>query len=126
MDERIKGLCDFLDAAHSVYHAAACLEKELTDAGYTCLRESEKWELTPGGKYYLTRGGSAVVAFRVPQEAPTGFLMSASHSDRPTFKIKENGELTGTYTRLATEKYGGMLMAPWLVVIVCVSCRVIV
>ena len=40
--------------------------------------------------------------------------MSASHSDRPTFKVKENGELSGTYTRLATEKYGGMLMAPWL------------
>ncbi|EJW93073.1 peptidase, M18 family, partial [gut metagenome] len=28
--------------------------------------------------------------------------------------MKENGELTGAYTRLATEKYGGMLMAPWL------------
>ena len=114
MNERIKGLCDFLNAAHSVYHARAYLEKELIAAGYTCLKESEKWELAPGGKYYLTRGGTAVLAFRVPEEAPRGFLMSASHSDRPTFKIKENGELVGTYTRLATEKYGGMLMAPWL------------
>ena len=40
----------------------------------------------PGGKYFLTRGGSALVAFRVPKESPKGFLMSASHSDRPTFK----------------------------------------
>ena len=114
MDNRIKGLCDFLDAAHSVYHAQAYLVKELRQAGYTCLREQDKWELAPGGKYYVTRGGSAVLAFRVPEGDPTGFLMSASHSDRPTFKLKENGELTGTYTRLSTEKYGGMLMAPWL------------
>ena len=40
--------------------------------------------------------------------------MSASHADRPTFKVKENGELCGKYTRLAVERYGGMLMAPWL------------
>ena len=114
MDKRINDLCAFLDASHSVYHAAAGLEQMLRKAGYTRLLESQKWELVPGGKYYLTRGGSAVLAFRVPEEQPQGFLMSASHSDRPTFKIKENCELTGTYTRIATEKYVGMLMAPWL------------
>ena len=114
MDDRIKGLQAFLDASHSVYHAAAYLENVLKEAGYTRLAERDSWELVPGGKYYLTRGGSAVLAFRIPAETPVGFVMSASHSDRPTFKIKENGELTGAYTQLATEKYGGMLMAPWL------------
>ena len=114
MDIRIEMLKNFLDASHSVYHAAAYLEKVLTDAGYTRLLEKDSWELAPGGKYYVARGGTAVLAFRVPQETPVGFLMSASHSDRPTFKIKENGELKGNYTRLATEKYGGMLVAPWL------------
>lgn len=114
MDIRIEMLKNFLDASHSVYHAAAYLEKVLTDAGYTRLLEKDSWELVPGGKYYVARGGTAVLAFRVPQETPVGFLMSASHSDRPTFKFKENGELKGNYTRLATEKYGGMLVAPWL------------
>lgn len=114
MDTRIEMLKNFLDASHSVYHAAAYLEKVLTDAGYTRLLEKDSWELAPGGKYYVARGGTAVLAFRVPQETPVGFLMSASHSDRPTFKFKENGELKGNYTRLATEKYGGMLVAPWL------------
>ena len=114
MDDRIKALQAFLDASHSVYHAAAYLENVLKEAGYTRLAERDSWELIPGGNYYLTRGGSAVLAFRIPAETPVGFVMSASHSDRPTFKMKENGELTGAYTRLATEKYGGMLMAPWL------------
>ena len=114
MDKRIKQLTDFLNASHSVYHAAANLAQVLENAGYSRLEERDSWNLQPGGKYYLIRGGTAVMAFRIPAGNPLGFMMSASHSDRPTFKFKENGELCDTYTRLATEKYGGMLMYPWL------------
>ena len=114
MDHRIEELKGFLDSAHSVYHAVAALAWTLEDAGYVCLSEGAAWNLHPGGRYYLTRGGTALIAFRIPEQTPRGFMMSASHSDRPCFKLKENGELTGTYTRVATEKYGGMLMAPWL------------
>ena len=114
MDQKIKALMRFLDASHSVYHATAGLVEELEKNGYTQLREQENWQLVPGGKYFLTRGGTAVIAFRVPAVKAVGFMMTASHSDRPTFKIKENPELSGKYTRLSTEKYGGMLMGTWL------------
>ena len=114
MNDRVQALMRFLDNSPSVYHAVENLRTELENAGYTRLSEGEKWELTNGGKYYLTRGGSAVLAFRVPQGTARGFMMSASHSDRPTFKVKENGELAGNYTRLAVERYGGMLMSTWL------------
>jgi aspartyl aminopeptidase len=114
MRNDIQALMRFLNASHSVYHAVAALKDMLTAAGYTQLQETETWSLTPGGKYYLIRGGSALMAFRVPKGTPTGFLLSAAHSDRPAFKLKENGELTGTYTRLATEKYGGMVISTWL------------
>jgi len=114
MDSRINALQSFLDSAHSVYHAIAALAQRLEQAGYCRLREGDRWELIPGGKYYLTRNGSAMVAFRIPAGAPKGFLISASHADRPCFKVKENGVLAGAYTRLAVERYGGMLIAPWL------------
>ena len=114
MDKKVAALTAFLDTAHSVYHAVDALTKELKQAGYTALSEGETWKLVPGGKYYLTRGGSALIAFRIPLGQIAGFMMSASHADRPTFQVKENGELTGAYTRLAVERYGGMLMAPWL------------
>ena len=114
MDNRIAALCDFLDCSKSVYHAQVYIVKELEQEGYTKLSECENWTLVPGGKYMVTRGGTAVLAFRIPREIKGGFQMSASHSDRPTFKVKENAELTGTYTRLAVERYGGMLIAPWL------------
>ena len=114
MDTRIEELKNFLDSAHSVYHAVAGLTQTLENEGYVRLSEAEDWYLEPGSKYYVIRGGSALIAFRVPYGDPSGFLMSASHADRPAFKVKENGELTGKYTRLSTEKYGGMLIAPWL------------
>ena len=114
MDKRTERLLQFLDASPSVYHAAANIEKELKAAGYLRLSEAEKWTLAPGGKYYISRGGSAVLAFRIPAGTPAGFMMTASHSDRPTFKVKENAELGGAYTRLATERYGGMIISTWL------------
>ncbi len=113
VNENVKELMTFLDGAPSVYHAVEQLRRMFEDAGYTRLDEGGRWDLQVGGKYYLTRGGSAIVGFRIPCADPQGFLMTASHSDRPTFKIKENGELDGNYVRIATEKYGGMLMAPW-------------
>ncbi len=114
MDRQTQSLISFLDCAHSVYHAVAAIADLLHAQGYQALSESAPWELVPGGKYYVIRNGSAILAFRIPKNAPKGFLITASHGDRPTFKLKENGELTGTYTRLAVERYGGMLIAPWL------------
>ncbi len=111
--ENIQKLQDFLNKAHSVYHAVALIQKELEAAGYTCLSETDSWDLVAGGKYYVVRNGSAILAFRVP-ESPKGFLITASHADRPCFKVKENGVAEGAYTRLLVEKYGGALIAPWL------------
>ena len=110
----VKELQKFLDKARSVYHAVALIKAELDGAGYTCLSETDRWELKAGGKYYLVRNGSAILAFRVPAAAPKGFMISAAHADRPCFKVKENGVLEGAYTRLAVERYGGALLAPWL------------
>ncbi len=114
MTDSLSSLRSFLDASPSVYHAVENLSQMLLGAGYCRLSENAAWELSPGGKYFLTRGGTALIAFRIPQDAPRGFLLSASHSDRPTFKMKENPELKGLYTRLAVERYGGMLMSTWL------------
>ena len=126
MNQRINDLMVYLDGAHSVFHAVEGLRNILENAGYTRLQESGKWELAKGGKYYMTRGGASIMAFRIPVDTPTGFMMSASHADRPTFKVKENGELAGKYTRLAVERYGGMLMSTWLDRPLSIAGRVIV
>lgn len=113
-DSRIRALCAFLNASHSQYHAIAYLENLMLQAGYTRLKETDNWDLVPGGKYYLLRGGTALVAFRLPEGEAKSFLLSASHSDRPCFKMKENFSLEGTYTRMAVERYGGQIFSTWL------------
>lgn len=112
----MNGLLTYLDHSPSPYHAVANLCSELDALGYEKLSENRTWALKEGGKYYFTRNSSALVAFRVPRADFAGFLFSASHSDSPTFRVKENAELTGpeNYVRLNTERYGGMLCAPWL------------
>lgn len=98
-------------AFHAVEHTADMLE----DEGYVRLSEAETWELTPGGRYFTTRNGSSIVAFRVPEEEFSCFMMAAAHTDAPTFKIKENAALPDkNYVRLSTERYGGMLCASWM------------
>ena len=109
-----KKLCNFLNYSRSLYHASAIVTSWLGEAGFTFLDEGDVWDLKPGGQYYISRGRSSIIAFRIPENAPTGYLLSATHCDRPCFKLKENFELSGTYTRLAVEKYGGMIIHTWL------------
>lgn len=109
----VEGLFSLIDSSPSCYHATAQLAKMLDGAGYTRLLEQEVWQIAPDGKYYVVRNGSSLLAFRVPKQTPKGFLISAAHSDTPTFKLKQNPERKGTYVQLSTEKYGGMLMGTW-------------
>jgi len=58
----------------------------------------------------VSRNGSALAAFRIPGGDFSGFMISASHSDAPCLRVKENAELAGpeSYVRLNVEKYGGV------------------
>ncbi len=110
-----QNLFDYIAACPTAYHAVAHTANMLREAGYEELVESEAWSLAAGGRYFATRNGSSLIAFRMPRDDFNGFMMTASHSDSPCFKIKENAELTdGNYVRLSTEKYGGMLCATWM------------
>lgn len=108
-------LLAFLSMCPSRFHAVSHLGGKLEEAGYTRLSEGSSWSLASGGKYYVTRNGSALLAFRIPRADFSGFMISASHSDSPSFHVKENAELSsaGGYVRINTEGYGGMLCAPW-------------
>ena len=127
MTDYNKGLISFLDESPTAFHAVASIKKKLVANGYSELAESEKWELTEGGKYFVTRNDSSIIAFRVPSFNFAGFMISAAHSDSPAFKVKENPEIVENgYVKLNVEGYGGMLMAPWLDRPLSVAGRVIV
>ena len=112
----LEGLFDFLNKGVSAFHSAAAAAAILEANGYEERPESAAWELVPGGKYYTTRNGSAVLAWRMPKGELPGWHVTASHSDSPALKVKENPEITvgGLYKKLNVELYGGALLAPWL------------
>lgn len=119
MKEELKtaaALLDFIENSPSCYHVVANTGNILEKAGFSRLFEEDAWTLVPGGKYYVTRGGSSLIAVSLPRESVSGFQIAASHSDSPTFKVKENGEISvdGRYVKLSVEKYGGMIMSSWL------------
>ena len=110
-----QALFSYIAACPTAFQAAAHTAALLEAEGYRPLRETEEWMLEPGGRYYVTRNGSSLIAFRLPKGRPVGFMMTAAHGDSPTFKIKENAELTGeNETRLSVEGYGGMLCDSWM------------
>ncbi len=109
-----KELIDFLDKSPVSFIAVNNIKEKLTASGFSELCESQKWDLRPGGKYFVTRNGSAVIAFKVP-EAPKAFEIIAAHSDSPGFKIKPNAEILveDKYVKLNVEQYGGPNISSW-------------
>ena len=110
-----RDLLHFIAKSPSVFHAVRGVKAALAYAGFTELREEDTWQIEKGGKYVVTRDGSALVAFAVPENGGEFFRIVAAHCDSPTFKIKENPEIKdGPYVRLNVEGYGGMIMSTWL------------
>ncbi len=121
-------LLQFIHKSPDCFHAVHTMEEMLEEEGYVELKENLKWEIQRGGKYFVNRNGSSLIAFTIPEGEMKGMRIIASHSDSPTFKIKENPEMEseGHYIKLNVERYGGMLCAPWFDRPLSISGRVIV
>ena len=68
----VQPLLDFIAASPSCYHVVSNLAARLTAEGYTPLSERDRWTLTPGGRYFVTRNSSSILAFRVPRKLTGG------------------------------------------------------
>ena len=115
-EEINRDLLHFIAKAPSVFHAVNSIRTALSYAGFTEIREEDPWQIERGGKYVVTRNGSALMAFTIPEDGGHAFRITASHGDSPSFKIKENPEMEcgHHYVKLNVERYGGMIYAPWL------------
>ena len=111
--KHVNGLFDFIKNSPTAYHTVDTVKKMLDREGYQELYECDRWKLTVDGKYYVIRNGTSIIAFRTVKDA-RGFMIVASHSDSPAFRVKTTAESVGAYTRLEVEKYGGMIYYSWL------------
>ena len=114
--EHVQELFDFIQQSPSCFHVIENVKKQLTEQGFEELCENKNWQIKEGGKYFVTRNLSSVIAFKVPTKDFKSFHIVASHSDSPTFKIKDHPEqmVKGKYVQLNTERYGGMIYSTWI------------
>ncbi len=114
-------LLRFMDRGVSNFLAVEHITAELREAGFTELHEAYSWDIEPGGRYYVTKNGSAVMAFVAGTEPAAGFGIIAAHSDSPGFRIKprpvmecgKNPADGATMVKLNTEVYGGAIWHTW-------------
>jgi len=107
-------LLQFIDASPSPWHAVQSIEQRLLAQGFTRLQEAERWKLESGGRYYVVRGGSSIIAFTLGQKPleETGFRMIGAHTDSPGLRLKTHAaHKSDGLVRLGVEIYGSPILA---------------
>jgi aspartyl aminopeptidase len=107
-------LLDFIDVSPSPWHAVLTCEARLSAAGFSRLDELERWTLSPGGRHYVVRGGSSIIAFIVGSQpaAAVGLRLIGAHTDSPGLRLKPKpAEDAAGMVRLGVEVYGGPILA---------------
>ncbi|RLA48465.1 MAG: M18 family aminopeptidase [Gammaproteobacteria bacterium] len=115
-DEFNDKLCDFLSVATTPFHAVTEMAKRLEAGDFTRLAEDATWDLQAGGKHYVVRNGSSIVAFVVGRESvpAEGLRMVGAHTDSPCLMVKPAPEkVQQGFFQLGVQVYGGALLNPW-------------
>jgi aspartyl aminopeptidase len=114
--ESARDLLRFIDQSPTPRHAVAEVARRLGAAGFVRFDEREGWELEPGARGYVTRGGSiAAFVLGSAPAAEAGFSVIGAHTDSPNLKLKPLHALESVgYAGLAVEVYGGVLLTTWL------------
>ena len=110
-------LLDFLYDSPSACHGVKATQKILNENGFIEIKETDKWDLQPKGKYYVIKNDSALIAFEIGTGdiEETGLRLIGAHTDVPGFRIKPNPQMIseGKYVKLNTEVYGGPILHTW-------------
>ena len=110
------GLLDFIAESPTPFHAVRALSALLAEHGFRELAEADSWSLEAGGRYFVRRNGSSLIAFVKGRSAATdtGLRLVGAHTDSPCLKPKPRPELRRHgYLQLGVEVYGGALLNPW-------------
>ncbi len=107
-------LLTFIKNSPSPFHVVREATAGLLKAGFRPLDSKEKFSLERGGKYFIVRDGSSLLAFIVPQ-VPKRAVILLSHVDRPGFRLKPQGEYVHENMILwPLEVYGSPVYTTWM------------
>lgn len=112
-----KPFTDFMTENPTIFHAVDAVAEDLEKNGYKKLSERDSWDLKRGGKYYVDRNGSSLIAFSIGEgyEAGNGAAVIAGHIDALTAKLKPIPKLRtkAGFVQLGVAPYAGALNSTW-------------
>lgn len=110
---------DFVNNSPTPYHAVSSVKSLLNDNEFEELSERDIWthKLIQGGKYYVTRNGSSIIAFTIGEQTKGvdgGLSIVGAHTDSPCLKIKPISKKNSEgFIQVGVEQYGGMIAHTW-------------
>ncbi|KAM0562069.1 hypothetical protein ACHAPJ_002513 [Fusarium lateritium] len=109
---------DFVNESPTPYHAVRSASARFEKAGFKLIRERDSWASTlrPGGKYYLTRNASTIVAFTIGRKWRPGnpVAIVGAHTDSPCLRLKPVSKKTNVgFLQIGVETYGGGIWTSW-------------
>ncbi|MCB1074304.1 MAG: M18 family aminopeptidase [Simkania sp.] len=110
----LQDLILFLQSSPTPWHAVSQIGLRLAQQDFTPLEEGEKWDLKPGERYFVERGGS-LCAFTLPKNTPVRSTILASHTDSPALKLKPHPLFVEEgIPFLRVESYGSPIISTWI------------
>jgi aspartyl aminopeptidase len=108
----------FVNASPTPFHAVKSAKDRLVQAGFEEIRERDDWTSSckPGGKYFLTRNTTTLLAFAVGADWEPGnpVAMIGAHTDSPCLRIKPvSKNQSEGYLQVGVETYGGGIWHTW-------------
>ena len=109
------GMCAFIDASPSPFHAVDEAALRLSRQGFLELDETARWP-RENGRFFVRRGGSLIAwSTEHAGDAGTPFRIVGAHTDSPNLRIKPYPDVSRAgWQLLAAEPYGGPLYNTWL------------
>lgn len=114
-----KPFLKFLQENPTIFHTVDYFKAKASDLGYTELPARDNWsgKLEPGGKYFVSRNGSSLLAFTVGKayKPGNGVAIVAGHIDALTAKLKPVSSKPNKagYIQLGVAPYAGGLNETW-------------
>jgi aspartyl aminopeptidase len=112
--QQVQNLLNFIDASPSPWHAVKSAEDLLKPKQFKKLDETAKWQLEPGGRYYVVRDDSSIIVFILGKKRllDTGYRIIGAHTDSPGLRVKPHAiSHKDTLIRLNVEIYGSPILA---------------
>lgn len=107
----------FVNQSMTPFHVVSTCRSRLQSNGFKELQEASNWTLERGGRYFVTRNNSTILAFTIGSEYDsnnTGYKVIAAHTDSPCLRLAPLSKASSQdFNQMCVTTYGGGLWHTW-------------